>query len=131
MTSLGLRALIFGVVGLGSLGIVLLDTLAAVAVYVVLAAWELGERQEPMDWTWHMRFAKFIVIFLSAADSTTKGSLTVNLALGKRTTQWAFAEESKYSASSFSCSSSFSLISVASRGEACMPKRACGSFLPH
>ena len=59
MTSLGLGALIFGVVGLGSLGMVLLDALAAVAAYVVLAAWELGKRWESMDWTWCIRFAKF------------------------------------------------------------------------
>ena len=80
ITSLGLRVLIFGVVGLGGLGMELLDALAAVAAYVVLAAWELGERWEPMDWTWHMRFAKFVVIFLNAADSVTKGSLTIDLA---------------------------------------------------
>ena len=95
MISLGLGALILSVGGLGGFGVVV------VAAYIDWTAWDLEESQELMDWTWHERVARFIVIFLNAEDSATNHSLTSVLALGNRTAQWSFAEESKYSASSF------------------------------
>ena len=107
MTSLGLGVLVFGVGGLGGLGVMVVTALAAVAAYVDQAACELEASQELMDCMWHERVARFVEIFLKAADSATDGSLTSVLALGNRFAQWSFAEESKYSASSFRHSLSF------------------------
>ena len=120
MTSLGLGALGLGVRVLGGLGMVVVAALVAMAAYVDWAAWGSEESRELMDWTWYKRVARFIVIFLNAVNSATNSSLTSVLAFGNRTAQCLFAKESKYVTSLFRHLLYFSLMSVASRGEAGM-----------
>ena len=62
MTSLSLGALGLGVRVLGGLGMVVVAALVAMAAYVDWAAWELEESQELMNWTWHERVARFVVM---------------------------------------------------------------------